>query len=124
MKIKIVFPYGKLKARIDKTKNPKTAKAVAAALPISGKANRWGDEIYFETSIKATEENSQEEVEAGDMAYWPTGRALCIFFGQTPVSTSDKPRAYSPVNVFGRVVDEAGILKKVKDGDEIRIEAD
>ena len=113
---------GELQAEILEEKNPKTARAIWEALPIVGKANRWGDEIYFEISVKLEEENAQLDVEVGDIAYWPPGNALCIFFGRTPVSRGEKPRAYSPVNVFGRVIGDPKILLKVKSGELIKIE--
>jgi len=121
-KIKIITKYGKLEAEIEDSKNPKTAKEIIKILPIEGKANRWGEEIYFEIPLSLKEENSQQEVEIGDMAYWPGGNSLCIFFGRTPVSTSNKPKAYSAVNVIGKVTKNLDILKKVKDGDWIKIE--
>ena len=120
-KIKIITPAGEIKAEfVDK--NPKTADVVWKALPIEGEANRWGNEIYFEIPVKLGEENSQQEVEVGDIAYWPPGQGFCIFFGRTPVSTSDKPRIYSPGNIFAKAIDDVKILKKVKDGDKIIIE--
>lgn len=111
-----------MEADVDETKNPKTTRTIIEALPISEEANLWGEEIYFEIPVELEEENSQQEVEVGDIAYWPPGSALCIFFGRTPVSTGDKPRAYSPVNVFGRVKYGVKFLKKVKSGENIKIE--
>ncbi len=64
--------------------NPKTAEEVWKALPIRGNANLWGDEIYFSTPVSLNEEHGREEVEVGAIAYWPPGKAVCIFFGQTP----------------------------------------
>lgn len=123
MKIKITTKHGSLDAETIEKINPKTVKAVEEALPINGIANRWGDEIYFEIPVSLKEENSQQEVEIGDIAYWTPGHALCIFFGKTPVSISNKPRAYSPVNVIGKITSEGiEILKKVKDGEKIIIE--
>jgi len=124
MKIKIKTQHGELEAEINENKNPKTAKAIIQALPIKGRANRWGDEIYFEIPVKIGKENSQQEVEIGDLAYWIEGSCFCIFFGKTPVSSGNKPKAYSPVNVFGKIISEnfIEILKKVKDGEKIRIE--
>ena len=123
MKIKIFAGgAGELQAEILEEKNPKTARAILEALPIVGKANRWGDEIYFETPVKLEEENAQRDVEVGDLAYWPPGNAICIFFGRTPVSICEKPRAYSPVNVFGRIIGDPEILLKVKAGELIKIE--
>jgi hypothetical protein len=121
MKITIQTKYGILEGEISTSKNPKTAEGLIKILPIEGIANRWGDEIYFEIPLKVGEENSQQEVEIGTIAYWPPGNALCIFFGKTPVSTSEKPKAYSPVNVVGKITKNLEILKKVKDGDEIKI---
>jgi hypothetical protein len=80
-----------------------TAQAIWDALPLQGRANRWGDEIYFAIPVKLDEDEAQEEVQVGDLAYWPPGNALCIFWGPTPASQADEPRAASPVNVFARI---------------------
>jgi hypothetical protein len=72
--------------------------------------------------VKVGEENPQETVELGDLGYWPPGSSFCIFFGPTPVSRGDEIRPASPVNVFGKVVGNPRVFKKVKDGDLVRIE--
>lgn len=123
MKIKIITEaIGEVLVEIDEKTNPKTVKAILNALPFESTANRWGDEVYFETPVKVEEENSIQEVEVGTVAYWPPGNALCIFFGKTPVSRGEKPRAYSPVNVIGKIIGDAKIFKKVKSGDDIKVE--
>ena len=82
-----------------------TARAIIAVLPVEGRANVWGEEIYFEIPVQVAQaDDAVEEVEVGTLAFWPPGNALCIFFGPTPVSTSNKPRAYSPVNIFGLII--------------------
>jgi hypothetical protein len=82
----------------------------------------WGEEIYFDIALQAElEPDAKEEVEVGDLGYWPAGPAFCIFFGPTPVSTGDTPRAYSPVNVFGKVLGDAKQLTSVSGGAKIRI---
>jgi hypothetical protein len=58
----------------------------------------------------------------GELGYWPVGQAFCIFFGPTPVSTDERPRAYSPVNVIGRVHGDATLFKLIRDGDLVRID--
>lgn len=119
MKIQISITNIRLTAELN---DSPTARKIAAALPLEGTANRWGEEIYFEIPVDIElEENAVEEVPVGTLAYWPSGRALCIFFGPTPVSTSDQPRAYSPVNVFGHLSEAASLLKGVKDGDRVRV---
>ncbi|MCG8540009.1 MAG: hypothetical protein MJA82_08725 [Clostridia bacterium] len=102
-----------------------TAKQIIDALPIEGNANIWGDEIYFKIPVEAKlEKGSQQEVEVGELAYWPMGNAFCIFFGRTPVSTSDKPKAYSPVSVFGKLIDlDIDALKSIKNGSKIKVKS-
>ncbi len=97
-----------------------TAQLIWDALPIEGRANRWGDEIYFEIPVKADQApDAREEVAVGELGYWPVGHAFCIFFGPTPVSTDDRPRAYSPVNIVGRVVGDATLFRSVKSGAKV-----
>jgi hypothetical protein len=99
-----------------------TASKILEALPIESSANVWGDEIYFDIPLSLEQEpDARTDVEVGDLAYWPAGPAFCIFFGPTPVSTGDQPRAYSPVNVFGRVSGDTGQLRTVSNGAVIKI---
>jgi len=101
-----------------------TARKVWAALPIEAKANTWGDEIYFAIPVKAPlEKSAQELVEVGDLGYWPSGNAFCIFFGPTPMSRGNEVRPASAVNVIGRVSGDAGVFKKIPPGSKIRVEA-
>lgn len=99
-----------------------TARAIWNALPIDGRANLWGDELYFSTPVELAEEQAQEVVEVGDVAYWPPGNAVCIFWGRTPASHADEPRAASPVNVFGRIAASADRLASIKSGTPVRLE--
>lgn len=100
-----------------------TASRIWEALPIQGNANCWGDEIYFSIPVKVEEaDDARQDMEVGELAYWPSGSAFCIFFGPTPVSTGDAPRAYSNVNPFGRIDEDVSTLKTVRDGEVVRIE--
>jgi len=99
-----------------------TARRIWEALPIEGRASIWGDEIYFEIPVVAEQEpDARAEVEVGELGYWPVGHAFCIFFGPTPVSTDERPRAYSPVNILGRVVGDATQLRAVRSGAAVRL---
>jgi hypothetical protein len=101
-----------------------TGRGIAAALPIEGRANTWGDEIYFAIAVDLDQaEDARADMEVGELAYWPVGSAFCIFFGRTPASTSDAPRAASPVNPFGLINGDATSLRQVGQGDPIRVEA-
>jgi hypothetical protein len=99
-----------------------TAQAIWEALPIKGRANLWGDEIYFSIPVSVELEAGQELVNVGDLGYWPPGKGFCIFFGPTPMSEGEQPRPASPVTVFGQVIGNAGVFKQVASGAEITIE--
>lgn len=100
-----------------------TAQKILNSLPLEGTANIWGHEIYFEIPVIISQEaEARAEVEVGELGYWTAGHAFCIFFGATPVSTDERPRAASPVNVFGRVLGDTSQLKSVKSGSTVRVE--
>lgn len=99
-----------------------TANAVWNALPIRGKVNLWGDEIYFSIPVEIGSENGRVVVDAGDLGYWPPGKAFCIFWGPTPASVGDEIRPASPVNVFGRLEEDARAFDGVLDGAPIVVE--
>ena len=100
-----------------------TAKTIADALPITGEANRWGDEIYFAISVKVEKtENAREVVEMGDLGYWIQGSAFCIFFGPTPASRGDEIRPADPVNIFGRIKGDPKVFKAVSEGEKVIVE--
>lgn len=99
-----------------------TADQVWDALPIEASASIWGNEIYFRIPIEAKEEDSQEVVDMGALAYWPPGQALCLFFGRTPASQGDDIRAASAVNVLGSIEGDPTVLKQVKSGETVVVE--
>ncbi|HLB70308.1 MAG TPA: cyclophilin-like fold protein [Candidatus Methanoperedens sp.] len=119
MRIKIVTESAEAFAELN---NTKTASAVFDSLPIESVAHRWGEEVYFEIPLDVEPENGKEVLEVGDIAYWSPGRSMCIFFGPTPSSRGNEVRAYSPVNVFGKISGDATIFRDVKEGDLIRVE--
>jgi len=100
-----------------------TTQAIWEALPIEGAVNTWGEEIYFNIPVNVAQEpEARAHVSVGELGYWPVGRAFCIFFGRTPASTDENPRAASPVNIFGRIRGDTTLLKSVKSGAMIRVE--
>ena len=99
-----------------------TGEKIIDALPIEGTVNVWGNELYFSTGLNIDlEEDAQEEVEVGDLAFWPVDNAFCIFFGPTPLSSNDKPVAYSPVNIFGQVTSDQELFKNMEPGSIVKI---
>ncbi|HIE03953.1 MAG TPA: hypothetical protein EYP61_04255 [Candidatus Latescibacteria bacterium] len=92
--------------------------------PFESSAKTWGDEVYFSTPVEAglEDEFAREVVEVGDVGYWPPGKALCLFFGPTPISRAGEIRPASTVVLVGRISSDPGDLRKVRDGDPIRVE--
>jgi len=100
----------------------KTAAAIGGGLPLEGEVCIWGDEVYFDIGLKALPENPTTKVTVGDIAYWPQGRSVCIFFGPTPISTDGKPRPASPVTIVGSTTCPAETLRKIQNNRKIRVE--
>jgi len=116
MTYRIEIVAGSVRMEAELNDSP-TAQAIWEALPISGQANTWGDEIYFEIPVQSEQApDARADVGVGELGYWPVGSAFCIFFGPTPASTGEQPRAASPVNVLGRVLGDAAEFRQVEAG--------
>jgi hypothetical protein len=121
MRKQIRIKAGKVEAKAEMN-DTGTADAIWQALPLKSKAETWGDEVYFEIPLHLDLEDGKELVAAGDLGYWPTGACFCIFFGPTPMSKGNEIRPASAVNVFGKVIGNQKVFKKVKNGEAIVIE--
>ena len=124
MKHKILVEIPKLEniaLELNDENSPKTVKNFVERLPFTTGINLWGDEIYTnETPIDVSEENAKPLVELNDVAYWPTGKAICLFFGPTPIGNKNEIKPYSPVNVIGKIIDpDKTILSKIKNGTNV-----
>ncbi len=120
-KIKIEGADTKIELEVESLNNA-AANKIDAALPIESKAKTWGDEIYFDTGITAPAQGATLDVAVGDVAYWPDGKSLCIFFGRTPASSSSKPAPASEVVIVAKATVNPELLRKVKPGSRIIIE--
>lgn len=119
----IKITAGQIQVEAELNDSP-TAKSIFEALPIKAKGSRWGGEIYLSIPVQAElESDSRDVLEAGELGYWPTGNAFCIFFGPTPASQGDEIRAASAVNIIGKVKGDLSQLPNVSDGAIICIEA-
>ena len=100
---------------LDDLYSPKTVASVIANLPFVVELNIWGDEIYTsESPVVQVEENPKETVNLYDVAYWPTGKAMCLFYGATPIGSAENITPASPVNVIGKIISpDKGVLKLV-----------
>ena len=119
---KIVIRSGALEMSAE-LNDSQAAEALFGILPFSAEAMTWGDEIYFQVPVDVKlDSTARELVQAGDLGYWPPGRAFCIFFGPTPISHGNEIRPAGPVNVLGRVIGEPGAFKSVGDGDLMELD--
>ena len=98
-----------------------TAQQVVKSLPLEGTVCRWGDEIYFSVNINVPSEGKTRDVDVGDVAYWPEGKSLCVFFGPTEASISEKPVPASPVIIIGKTMASPEELREIKAGEKITV---
>lgn len=118
-KITVDFPKIKTKhLELDDEKAPKTIKAFLDCLPLTVGINLWGEELYTdEIPVVVGAENAKSLVDLMDVAYWPLGKTICLFFGPTPIGRKGEIKPYSPVNVIGKIKDEdKKFLKDIRDG--------
>jgi len=118
---KIRFAFGTLTLDAELLDTP-TAKAVAAALPISSSVLTWGEEVYFDVPLEvAREPDARAVITPGEIAFWPQGPAIAIGFGRTPISKGDETRLASPCNVFAKALTSVKVLAKVKTGTKVAV---
>lgn len=100
-----------------------TSKIFLIKLPMTIRMERWGGEYYGDCDVSVNRENnSKTDMDIGELAIWPDGCALCIFFGPTPVSTDEKPRAIAPVNPIGKIEGDVSFLENLPQTIEVRVE--
>ena len=119
---RVVIRVGEVEVEAEFFDTP-CAKAVVKALPLEAAPSEWGDEFYFTVPVdEPLDDTAARVMEVGDIGYWPPGRALAIFFGPTPASPGAAPLAASEVNVVGRVVGDATVLRQALGAGRIAVE--
>ena len=99
-----------------------TAWKIYESLPLEREINVWGGEFYFAIPVSGELENGKKILDEGEVAFWPEGDALCFFFGRTPVSTTSRPEAFSPVSPVGRVLGDLKGLAELSDKTAVTLE--
>ncbi|WP_457032009.1 cyclophilin-like fold protein [Kitasatospora sp. P5_F3] len=120
MRIRILWPAGQATATLRSTP---TSEALWAALPVGSTASTWGEEVYFGTPVSvAREDDAQQVVEPGTVAFWTDGDSIALPYGPTPISRAAECRLASPCNLLGALDGDPGVLRTVRAGDPIRVE--
>ena len=118
----IIMKIGDLTMKAELNDSPSSEK-LTTLLPLEFSMSRWGDEYYGDCGINVElSHDARDVMEVGELAVWPTGKALCIFFGPTPASKGDEPRAVSPVNPVGKLKSGTEGLKKLSSIIDVKIE--
>ena len=121
-RVRIAWPKGAALAVLEDTP---TARAVVAALPVSARANTWGEEVYFEIPVTVKlEREAQQVVPPGTVCFWVEGGSLALPWGRTPISEGEEPRLVTRCNVLGKIDGDARQLASVRSGDSITISMD
>ena len=120
---RIRFDFGTLTLDAELLDTP-TAKAIAAALPLTSSALTWGEEVYFDVPVDVKREtDARAVIVPGEIAYWPQGPAIAIGFGRTPISQGGETRLASPCNVFAKALGNVKTLSKIRTGTEVKVSA-
>jgi uncharacterized protein len=115
VRIKIILEgLGEAEGELTRFKTPRTIDMIVRKLPIVSRIALYKEEIYFEIPIKMGEEKAKSTVETGDIAFWPMGSALCVFYG--------KSQPYSPVSILGKITKNLELFKAAKSGTAVKVE--
>ena len=103
-------------------KNSNTANLIWNCLPIYSIIKTWGEEIYFYTNLSSVlEVDAKDVISFGEIAYWPSGKAIAIGYGKTPISQFNEIRLADRCNIWGETEYDLKKLKDVRSGEKVEI---
>ncbi len=78
-----------------------TAREIKKNIPLKGNCKKWGKEFYFYTKLNIPLEiDAKQIVRLGEIAYWPSGGAIAVGFGPTPISSGSEIKLVEKCNIW------------------------
>ena len=109
-----ILEIGSAEAELVRHKAPRTIETIIRVLPVRVRALVYLEsEVYFEIPVSLGLEKPTRTIEVGDVAFWPQGNAMCIFFKNIEPA--------GPVNLLGKVTKGLELFEQVKLGTNITI---
>jgi len=109
----IVENLGEAEGELVRFLSPRTVDALVRRLPLEGRAALIKGGLYFTVPLDLGMEKSKRTASKGTLAYWPMGRAFCIFY--------EEAKPYSPINHIGRIKENLELFRQVKTGTKITV---
>lgn len=109
-----VVGKGVAKAELNRLTAPLTVEEIVKRLPINTRVSPAMGFISILVNMKRGVEKPIDQVEAGTIAYWPRGDAICIY------PKDFKP--YGSVNNVGEILEGLELFDEVKSRSRIIIE--
>jgi len=109
----IVEELGEAEGELTRFLSPRTIDALVRNLPLEGRAALLKGGVYFPVSLNLGIEKAKRTASKGTLAYWPMGRAICIFY--------EESKPYSPINHIGKIKENLEMFRRVKTGTKIMI---
>ena len=102
-----ILEIGSAEAELVRHKAPRTIETIIRVLPVRVRALVYLDsEVFFELPVTLGLEKPTRSIEVGDVAFWPQGNAMCIFF--------KKIEPAGPVNLLGKITKGLELFEQVK----------
>ncbi|WP_348635269.1 cyclophilin-like fold protein [Paenibacillus sp. PvP052] len=97
----------------------KTSQDFIESLPQTISMKRWENREYYGAIQESLSDEGelQSVFENGDVAYWPSGKSLALFFDK-----SVDPTLSSPVIIIGKITSDLGVFESLGEAVEMKVE--
>ena len=92
-----------------------TSQALWEMLPLSYRLAYWGDSLWIQVPLQDDRVLGKvtTNLARGDIAYWPPGKQIHLYYGRTPESKENlTPVPPTPVLRLGSIIEEPESLKR------------